>query len=102
MLQILLKVYISKLRNLKKDILYTVFKDSSSMSMLVQHHKIHKEAKDHMMIFRDYDWMMVSNEAQRSQYKSKSKERAPQVISVYELMIKEKHSMLRLAFCNKV
>ena len=54
-----------------------------------------------MMIFRDYDWMMVSNEAQRSQYKSKSKERASQVISDYKLKIKEKHSMLGLSFCNK-
>ena len=63
MLQILLKVYISKLRNLKKDILTTVFKDSYSMSMLVQYHIKHKEAKDYMMIFRDYDWMMISKEA---------------------------------------
>ena len=55
-----------------------------------------------MMIFRDYDWMMVSLEAQRSQYMSKSKERASQVISDYELKIKEKHSMLGLSFCNKV
>ena len=71
------------------------------MSMLVQHHNKYKEAKDYMMIFRDYDWMMVSNEAQRSQYKSKSKERAPQVITDYKLKTKEKHSMLGLSFCNK-
>jgi len=70
------------------------------MSMLVQHHIKHKEAKVYMMMLRYYDWMMVSNEAQRSQYKSKPKERALQVISDYELKIKEKHSMLGLSFCN--
>ena len=102
MLQILLKVYISREKKLLEGCPYNVFKDPSSMSMLVQHYKLHKEAKDYMMIFRDYDWMMVSNEVQRSQCKSKSKERTPQVITVYELKIKEKHSMLGLSFCNKV
>ena len=66
MLQILLPIHVSKLRNLKKDILTTVVIDFYSMSMFFQHHNKHKEAKDYMMIFRDYDWMMVSNEAQRS------------------------------------
>ena len=102
MLQILLKVYISREKKLLEGCPYNVFKDPSSMSMLVQRHKYHKEANYYMKIFRDYDWMMISMEAQRSQYKSKTKERAPQVISVYELKFKEKHSMLGLSFCIKV
>ena len=56
----------------------------------------HKEAKGYMMMFRDYDWMMISKEAQRSQYKSKSKERASQVKTGYELKSKDKQSMLGL------
>ena len=49
-----------------------------------------------MMMFRDYDWMMISKEAQRSQYKSKSKERASQVKTGYELKSKDKRNMLGL------
>ena len=49
-----------------------------------------------MMMFRDYNWMMISKEAQRSLYKSKSKERASQVMTGYELKSKDKHSMLGL------
>ena len=96
MLQILLKVYISREMKLLEGCPYNVFKDISSMSMLVQNHNKHKEAKDYMMMLRDYDWMMVSNEAQRSHYKSKSKERASQVMTGYELKTKDKHSMLGL------
>ena len=96
MLQILLPIHVSKLRNLKKDILTIVFKDSISMSMLVKHHNKHKEAKAYMMMLRDYDWMMVLNEAQRSHYKSKSKARASQVMMDYELKTKDNHSMLGL------